>query len=100
MNPTAEANFDELIHAPTRLLICANLAPVQWANFTHLRDVLGVADSVLSKHLKQLSDAGYLHLERFTKSGRSYVRAGLTRKGRKAYVGHVSALRAITETPT
>lgn len=98
MNPTSEAKFDELIHAPTRLLICANLAPVQWVEFAYLRDALEVADSVLSKHLKQLSDAGYVHIERFTKSGRSYVRAALSKKGRKAYVGHVAALRAITET--
>jgi DNA-binding transcriptional ArsR family regulator len=98
MDPTAEAQFDELIHAPIRLRICANLAPVQWVEFAHLRDALEVADSVLSKHLKQLSDAGYVHLERFIKSGRSHVRADLTRKGRKAYVGHVAALKAIVQT--
>ena len=98
MDPTAEAQFDELIHAPTRLRICANLAPVQWVEFAHLRDALHVADSVLSKHLKHLADAGYVHLERFTKSGRSHVRVAFTRNGRKAYVGHVAALRAITQT--
>ena len=99
MYPTAEAQFNDLIHAPTRLLIRANLAPVQWVEFAHLRKVLKVADSVLSKHLKHLSDAGYVHLERFTKSSRSHVRVGLTRNGRKAYIGHVAALRAITQTP-
>lgn len=98
MAPTSEAQFDELIHAPMRLRICANLAPVQWVEFAHLRDALDVADSVLSKHLRQLADAGYVHLERFIKGGRSHVRAALTRKGRKAYVGHVAALRAITQT--
>lgn len=98
MPPTADARFDELIHAPMRLRICANLAPVQWVEFAHLRDALDVADSVLSKHLRQLADAGYVHLERFIKGGRSHVRAALTRKGRKAYVGHVAALRAITQT--
>lgn len=98
MHPTAEARFDELIHAPTRLRICANLAPVQWVEFAHLRDTLNVADSVLSKHLKHLADAGYVHLERFTKNGRSHVRVAFTRNGRKAYVGHVAALRTITQT--
>lgn len=97
MPPTAEPKFDELIHSPIRLRICANLAPVQWVEFAYLRDTLGVADSVLSKHLKQLSDAGYVHLERFSKSGRSHARAALTRKGRKAYVGHVAALKVITQ---
>lgn len=95
--PSSAAKFDELIHAPVRLRICASLAPVQWAEFAHLRESLGIADSVLSKHLKQLSDAGYLDIERFAKGGRSHVRVALTLDGRKAYVGHVSALRAMIE---
>lgn len=96
--PSNPAKFDELIHAPVRLRICASLAPLQWAEFGQLRDSLGVADSVLSKHLKQLTDAGYVYVERFTKGGRSHVRVALTVEGRKAYVCHVAALRAMTET--
>ncbi|WMY78762.1 transcriptional regulator [Citricoccus sp. I39-566] len=99
MNATSNpGTFNELIHAPTRLRICASLAPLQWAEFAQLRDALDVADSVLSKHLKQLSDAGYLEIERFSKAGRSHVRVALTANGRKSYVGHVAALRAMTET--
>jgi len=94
--PTSKAQFDVLIHAPLRLRICASLAPVDWAEFAHLKQNLGVADSVLSKHLKQLSDAGYVDIERFTKLGRSHVRISLTTAGRRAYVGHVAALREIT----
>ncbi|GAA5227955.1 transcriptional regulator [Paeniglutamicibacter antarcticus] len=95
--PCNPAKFDDLIHAPVRLRICASLAPLQWAEFAQLRDSLGVADSVLSKHLKQLTDAGYLDVERFTKAGRSHIRVALTSDGRKAYVGHVGALRAMTQ---
>jgi len=94
--PTSKARFDELIHAPLRLRICASLAPVDRAEFSHLKQNLGVADSVLSKHLKQLGDAGYVDIERFTKLGRSHVRVSLTTAGRRAYVGHVAALREIT----
>lgn len=89
------AEFNELIHAPVRLRICAGLAPLQWAEFAQLRESLEVSDSVLSKHLKQLSGAGYLQMERFTRKGRSHVRLALTKSGRKAYVGHVAALRAM-----
>lgn len=95
--PPSEARFDDLIHAPIRLRICASLAPVQWAEFSHLREILNVADSVLSKHLKQLSEPGYIEIERFTKLGRSHLRVSLTKTGRQAYVGHVAALRKITE---
>lgn len=95
--PSSPPSFDELIHAPVRLRICASLAPVQWAEFSPLRDALAVADSVLSKHLKQLADAGYVHIERFARGGRSHVRLALTTEGRKAYVGHVAALRAMLD---
>ncbi|MFF5794464.1 transcriptional regulator [Paeniglutamicibacter sp. NPDC012692] len=91
--PTSSGRFDELIHAPLRLRICASLAPVQWAEFSQLREVLDVADSVLSKHLKQLADAGYVSIDKFAKLGRSHTRVSLTRDGRIAYVGHVAALR-------
>ncbi|WP_417364421.1 transcriptional regulator [Glutamicibacter arilaitensis] len=94
--PSDHARFDELIHAPLRLRICASLAPVQWSEFAHLRGLLGVADSVLSKHLKQLAAAGYIEIGRFTKLGRSHMRVSLTKTGRHAYVGHVAALREIT----
>lgn len=80
--PSSQAQFDELIHAPSRLRICASLAPVDWAEFVHLKQNLG--------------DAGYVHVERFTKLGRSHVRVSLTTVGRRAYVGHVAALREIT----
>lgn len=93
---SSKAQFDELIHAPLRLRICASLAPVKWAEFAQLKQNLGVADSVLSKHVKQLGDAGYVDIERFAKLGRSHVRVSLTRIGRRAYVGHVAALREIT----
>ncbi|KSU65667.1 transcriptional regulator [Arthrobacter sp. NIO-1057] len=96
IKPTSKAQFDELIHAPLRLRICASLAPVEWAEFAQLKQNLGVADSVLSKHVKQLGDAGYIDIERFAKLGRSHVRVSLTRIGRRAYVGHVAALREIT----
>ncbi|WP_431711022.1 transcriptional regulator [Glutamicibacter uratoxydans] len=95
-NTSENGVFDELIHAPLRLRICAMLSPVQWAEFALVRDRLQVADSVLSKHLKLLSEAGYVQIERFNKLGRSHVRLALSQQGREAYVGHVAALHHIT----
>lgn len=96
--PTEPQRFDALIHAPIRLRICASLAPVQWAEFAQLRDLLGITDSVLSKHLRQLDAAGYLRAERFSRAGRSHTRLSLSAAGRAAYVGHLAALREITGT--
>ena len=54
----SEGSFDSTIHAPNRLQICALLAPLDDAEFQFLRDSLEVSDSVLSKHIKHLEEAG------------------------------------------
>ena len=52
------ARFDEIVHAPNRLQVCAILSAVSSADFATVREALGVADSVLSKHVRVLHDAG------------------------------------------
>lgn len=49
--------FDELIHAPLRLQICAMLSPVRSLQFSDIRDSLQISDSVLSKQLSSLAAA-------------------------------------------
>lgn len=88
--------FDEVIHAPLRLRICAFLDAVSSAEFSALREVLEVTDSVVSKHLKVLTEAGYVELEKPTGRGRVRTWVRLTASGRSAYRGHVAALRSIT----
>ena len=87
--------LDTVIHAPNRLRICAFLTPLQEAEFQVLRDDLGVSDSVLSKHLKQLEEAGYVKFRKGAVKGRQRMWAALTPAGRKAFVAHVSELTRI-----
>jgi DNA-binding MarR family transcriptional regulator len=87
--------FDETIHAPQRLRVCAILAAVDKAEFATLRDSLDVADSVLSKHLKVLVEAGYVTLDKPSGSGRVRTWASLTRAGRAAFAGHVAELQRL-----
>jgi DNA-binding MarR family transcriptional regulator len=89
------ARFDELIHPSTRLSIVALLAAVDWADFSFVRDELGLSDSALSKQLSTLEEAGYVAIERPLSDQRRRVRARLTPAGRNAFDGHVAALRAI-----
>ena len=84
--------LDTLIHAPGRLQICAILSSVSDAEFAMLRDAIKVSDSVLSKHLKQLEEAGYIALSKMTQDGRQRTWASLTAKGRKAFSAHVAEL--------
>lgn len=89
--------FDPVIHAPIRLQICALLSPLVAAEFQLLRDELDVSDSVLSKHLKQLEEAGYVLLthHKVKASGRQRTRVMLSSKGRKAFAAHLATLQAI-----
>lgn len=91
----SEAAFDELIHAPLRLRICALLSPVRWLGFADIRDSLQISDSVLSKHLSALAQAGYLEVSRVRADSRSRRQVTLTKPGRTALRGHLAALQAI-----
>ena len=92
--------FDEVVHAPHRLRIMAALAVAESVEFAAIREMLGVADSVLSKHLKVLQDAGYVVLDRPVRRGgrvRTWVRP--SPEGRRAYDAHVAALLELMAAP-
>lgn len=93
----SKAAFDELIHAPLRLQICAMLSPVMTLPFADIRDSLHVSDSVVSKHLSALAEAGYVEVSRVRADSRSRRQVMLTRSGRAALFGHLAALQAIAE---
>ncbi len=87
--------FDPVIHPPARLQLMAVLANVQDAEFATLRDLAGVSDSVLSKHLGALAVAGYVSIRKAALDGRRRTWAALTREGRRAFRDHVRALEAL-----
>jgi DNA-binding MarR family transcriptional regulator len=89
------ARFDELIHPSTRLSLVALLASSDWAEFSFLRDRLGLSDSALSKQLATLEQAGYVTIDRPVTDHRRRVRARLTETGRCAFTGHVAALHEV-----
>ncbi len=90
-------NFDTIIHAPNRLMICAVLAPLKEIEFVLLKEQLGVSDSVLSKHIKTLAEVGYIDLTKIVKDGRQRTWLSLTDKGLRAYKQHVKALKMIVD---
>jgi DNA-binding transcriptional ArsR family regulator len=89
------AGLDMILHPPTRLRLAAVLARVSEAEFATLRELTGVADSVLSKHLSALAEAGYIGLRKAARDGRQRTWASLTGAGRCAFTGHVAALQAL-----
>ena len=87
--------LDMVLHPPTRLQIAAVLAKVTEAEFSKLREIAGVADSVMSKHLSALVEAGYVTLRKAALDGRQRTWASLTDKGKHAFAGHLAALQAL-----
>ena len=87
--------FDPLIHAPVRLRLCAALDRVREVEFGAMLTVLDISKSALSKHIAVLADAGYVAQRRAVRDTRQRVWLSLTTSGRRAYEGHVAALRQI-----
>jgi DNA-binding MarR family transcriptional regulator len=112
--------LDPLIHAPVRLQICAILAAADEAEFALVREETGVSESVLSKQVKLLADAGYVKVRKAsfaeagfvfdarrlgaarehkaTISSRQRTWLSLTKAGRTAFAAHMQALTRLAET--
>ncbi|WP_260926876.1 transcriptional regulator [Novosphingobium sp. 9] len=89
------SQLDMVLHPPARLQIGAVLAQTTEVEFARLREIAGVSDSVLSKHLSALVEAGYVTLKKSPMDGRQRTWAMFTRAGRKAFAAHIAALKAI-----
>lgn len=89
--------FDPIIHPPARLQIMAMLAEVSEIEFAVLRATTNVSDSVLSKHLSALGEAGYVRLRKAALDGRARTWASATRAGRQALTRHVGALKRLAK---
>ena len=91
------ARLDPMIHPPARLQVVTTLSAVSEAEFATLRDALEVSDSVLSKHVSALADAGYVRSRKGVQAGRRTTWIELTSVGREALREHVAALRLLID---
>lgn len=95
----AEPRFDEAIHAPTRLRLCAMLRPLSEADFAAIAATLELSEANLSKTVKNLVEIGYLATSKQTSPQRADARqtttVKLTAQGRRAFDGHIAVLRAM-----
>jgi DNA-binding transcriptional ArsR family regulator len=92
---SADPRFDELIHAPTRLSLVSLLAATEWADFSYLRDSVGLSDSALSKQLTTLEEAGYVDIRKSFVGKRPRTSVRLSAQGQHAFAAHVAALQEI-----
>jgi len=91
----ARFRLDEVIHAPVRFSIVAALARVDQAEFSAVRDAVQVSDSVLSKQVSLLEQAGYVIVKKGYVGKRPRTWLSLSTAGDSALRRHLAALRAI-----
>lgn len=91
----AVAGLDPVIHAPLRLEICAILSATDEAEFALVREETGVSESVLSKHVRQLEEAGYVAVRKAVTASRQRTWLSLTAAGQSAFRSHYAALAAL-----
>lgn len=93
----SRARFDESIHAPTRLRLCALLRPVDHIDFSVAATTLGLSDANLSKTVRALVELGYISTTKEASTTRRDARRttqiALTPTGRAAIDGHLAALQ-------
>ncbi|WP_324290192.1 winged helix-turn-helix domain-containing protein [Streptomyces antarcticus] len=84
-----------LLNAPVRLSVVAALVPLDKAEFGFVRDLVEVSDSVLSKQVAALEEAGWVAVRKGRVGRRPRTWLSLTAEGRAVYQRHLAALRAI-----
>ena len=94
------SGFEPLLQAPARLQVMAILVQAQEAEFARLKELTSTSDSVMSKHLAALANAGLIKLTKTTAGSRQRTWASVTRSGRKIFQKHVAALQGIIAGPS
>lgn len=87
--------LDDLMSHPVRFSIVAMLAPAERAEFGFVRDHVEVSDSVLSKQMTALQEAGYVKVHKGYVENRPRTWLSLSRQGRQRFEQHLAALREI-----
>ncbi|QQQ18146.1 transcriptional regulator [Brevundimonas vitis] len=92
--------IDEVIHGRLRLGIMIYLADVETAEFTELKSALETSQGNLSVHLKKLTEAGYVAIDKSFRNNKPLTRASITPAGRKAFAAYLEALGGLIGRPT
>ena len=87
--------LDDLLGHPVRFSVVAMLAAAERAEFAFVRDNVEVSDSVLSKQMSALEQAGYVKVNKGFVGRRPRTWLSLTGEGRRRFARHMNALREI-----
>jgi len=89
--------LDPILTPPKRLACLGAVAAGSKVEFAALRELLGLSDSALSKHLKVLTDAGYITSRRTGKAATRRTWLSITKTGQHGLNAHVEGLRKLVD---
>jgi DNA-binding MarR family transcriptional regulator len=87
--------LEEVVHQRARLGIIAVLAEAGGAEFTYLRDTLGLTDGNLSRHIQVLADNGLVNVEKGYENNRPRTWVEITPAGQIALDHQIEAMKAL-----
>lgn len=80
-----------------RLGIMSVLVVNEYADFTTLKELLGVTDGNLASHAKALEGENYITIEKQFIGKKPNTRYIATKEGRKAFKDHIDALEKLIQ---
>jgi DNA-binding MarR family transcriptional regulator len=92
----AYAGLDRVIHERARLSVLTSLAAhPKGLRFSDLKQLCGLTDGNLSRHMQVLQAAGFVEVSKSFEHNRPQTFCRLTSEGRKRYVEYLSVLEKV-----
>ncbi len=97
--PFAFDGLDRLLHEKARLSIMTSLADhPRGLSFTELRDLCGLTDGNLSRHVQLLEEAGVVRVTKGFEGRRPLTTCALTDLGRARFSDYLGVLERVLST--
>lgn len=90
-------NINKAFDHRIRLGIMSILMVNEYADFTTLKELLGVTDGNLASHAKALESENYITIEKQFIGKKPNTRYIATKEGRKAFQDHIDALEKLIQ---
>jgi DNA-binding HxlR family transcriptional regulator len=95
-NQYAYPGLDRVIHERARLSVLTCLARYpRGLRFANLKELCGLTDGNLSRHLQVLQEAGFVDVEKSIEHNRPQTTCSLTTDGSKRYVEYLTVLEQV-----
>lgn len=89
------SNINKAFDHRVRLGIMSVLVVNEHADFTTLRELLGVTDGNIASHIKALEKKGYVKVEKSFIDRKPNTRYSATKKGREDFQKHIDAIESL-----